>query len=54
MSRASTEQIIAHASLLRAIDRLLAEADQVRDKREALAKLLSQLNKPGDGQESGS
>lgn len=35
------DQIIAHVDLLRAIDRLLAQAQTVREKREALERLLS-------------
>ena len=41
MSRASTDPITAHVELLRAVDRLVAEAQVVRDKREALDRLLS-------------
>ena len=40
MSRTNPEQIIAHVDLLRAVDRLLAQADTVRAKREALDRLL--------------
>jgi hypothetical protein len=41
MSRATPDQIIAHVDLLRAVDRLLTQADVVRNKREALERLLS-------------
>lgn len=42
MSRDSTpDRIIAHVDLLRAVDRLLAQADTVREKREALNRSLS-------------
>jgi hypothetical protein len=41
LSRASTDPITAHVELLRAVDRLLAEAQAVRDKRAALDRLLS-------------
>jgi len=37
---ATPEQIIAHVGLLRAVDRLLRDADEVRQRREALAKLI--------------
>lgn len=40
MSQASTDQIIAHVDLIRAVDRLLEQAQLVRDKREILARLL--------------
>jgi hypothetical protein len=45
MSRVNTDQIIAHVELLRAVDRLLSQADIVREKRRDLDKLLSA---PGD------
>ncbi len=41
MSRENTDQIIAHVDLLRAVDRLLSQAEIVRAKREVLARLLS-------------
>jgi hypothetical protein len=40
MSRITPDQIIAHVDLLRAVDRLLAEARTLREKREALCRLL--------------
>jgi hypothetical protein len=40
MSRATPDEIIAHADLLRAVDRLLMEAQTVREKRETLDRLL--------------
>jgi hypothetical protein len=47
MSRANTDQIIAHVDLLRSLDRLLREAEAVRRKRAALDKLLaSSAEKP--------
>jgi hypothetical protein len=42
MSQASTDQIIAHAALLRAVDSLLSQAEVVRAKREALNKAIEQ------------
>ncbi len=43
MSRASPDPITAHVELLRAVDRLLADALIVRDRREALDRLLSEV-----------
>jgi hypothetical protein len=43
MRRATTDQIIAHVDLLRAVDRLLTQAEIVRAKREALDRLLPGL-----------
>ncbi len=40
MSQATPEQIIAHVDLLRALDRLLTQAEVVRQKRDALERLL--------------
>jgi hypothetical protein len=40
MSRATPDQVIAHVELLRAVDRLLVQAETVREKREALDRLL--------------
>jgi hypothetical protein len=40
MSRTPTDQIIAHVDLLRAVDRLLAQAQIVREKRATLERLL--------------
>jgi hypothetical protein len=40
MSRATPDQIIAHVDLLRAVDRLLTQAEVVRQKRDALERLL--------------
>jgi hypothetical protein len=40
MSRATPDRIIAHVDLLRAVDRLLVQAQTVREKREALDRLL--------------
>jgi len=37
---ATPEQIIAHVGLFRAVDRLLADADEVRRARAELARLL--------------
>jgi len=45
MSRATPDHIIAHVDLLRAIDRLLSEAETVRQKRYALNRLLSEREK---------
>jgi hypothetical protein len=42
MGQTNTDQIIAHADLLRSIDRLLSQAEIVRKKREALDRLLSE------------
>lgn len=39
----STDRIQAHLDLLRAVDRLLAEAEVVRDRRVALDRLFAQL-----------
>ncbi len=41
MSRATPDQIVAHIDLLRAVDRLLADAEVVREKRDTLERLLS-------------
>jgi hypothetical protein len=41
MSRATPDQIVAHVDLLRSVDRLLAQADVVRRKRDDLDRLLS-------------
>jgi hypothetical protein len=41
MTRTTPEQIIAHVDLLHAVDRLLTQAEIVREKREALDRLLS-------------
>jgi predicted membrane GTPase involved in stress response len=41
MSHTTPDHIIAHVDLLRAVDKLLKQADAVRDKREALERLLS-------------
>lgn len=48
MSRDTPDQIIAHVDLLRAVDRMLAQAEVVRTKREVLAQLLS--DRTDDGQ----
>jgi hypothetical protein len=40
-SRDTSDRVIAHADLLRALDRLLEEAQTVRQKRETLERLLS-------------
>jgi DNA-binding phage protein len=37
---ANPDHIIAHVALLRALDRLLSDAEDVRVKREALEKAL--------------
>ena len=47
MHHASPDQIIAHVDLLRAVDRLLKEAEEVRAKRDALTQLLA-LQVPSD------
>ncbi len=41
MSRNTPDQIIAHVDLLRAVDRLLEQAQVVRRKRETLERLLT-------------
>jgi hypothetical protein len=41
MSRATPDQIIAHADLLHAVDGLLTQADVVRKKRAMLDRLLT-------------
>jgi hypothetical protein len=41
MSRSTPEQIIAHVALLRAVDRLLEQAQVVRQRRETLERLLT-------------
>jgi hypothetical protein len=41
-----TDYIHAHLNLLRAIDRLLAEAEAVRDRRAALDRLLARTLAP--------
>jgi hypothetical protein len=41
MSRNTPDQIIAHVDLLRAVDRLLEQAQVVRQKRETLERLLT-------------
>jgi hypothetical protein len=38
----ATDQIIAHVDLLRAVDRLLQQAEEVREKRDALAESIQQ------------
>jgi len=40
MSRATPDQVIAHVELLRAVDRLLVQAETVREKRKVLDRLL--------------
>jgi hypothetical protein len=55
MSRTTPDQIVAHADLLRAVDRLLAQAEAVRAKREALDRLLfpnPEDHRPADERES--
>ena len=42
----ATDQIIAHVDLLRAVDRLLAEAEVVRGKRDALAESIRRDQPP--------
>jgi hypothetical protein len=51
-----TDSIIAHVDLLRAVDRLLSDAEEVRQKRAHLDELVNgkqrksislSLNKPG-------
>jgi len=41
MSRNTPDQIIAHVDLLRAVDRLLEQAQVVSQKRETLERLLT-------------
>ena len=41
MSHTNPDQIIAHVDLLRAVDRLLSEAQTVRKKREILELILT-------------
>jgi hypothetical protein len=41
MHKTSPYQIIAHVDLLRSVDRLLKESEELRAKRDALTKLLS-------------
>lgn len=40
MRRATPDQIIAHAALLRAVDRLLEQANEVRERRDNLDRLF--------------
>jgi hypothetical protein len=40
-TNANPDQIIAHVALLRAVDRLLTDADEVRERREELERLIS-------------
>ncbi len=42
-ARTSPDRIIAHVELLRAVDRLLVQADAVREKRALLEQLLPEL-----------
>lgn len=42
-SASSPDAIIAHAELLRAVDRLLVCADEVRTKRNALESVVNSL-----------
>jgi hypothetical protein len=46
MSRTTPDQIIAHVELLRAVDRLLAQAQIVREKRDTLDRLLAESGPP--------
>jgi hypothetical protein len=48
MSSANPDQIVAHVDLLRAVDRLLTDAEVVRQKREVLDRLLSSEPTEGD------
>ena len=41
MSRATPDQILAHVQLLRSVDELLAQAEAVRESRNALDRALS-------------
>ena len=36
MKQSTPDRVIAHVDLLRAVDKLLSQADQVREKREVL------------------
>jgi hypothetical protein len=47
MSRATPDQIIAHADLLHAVDRLLAQAQIVREKRDILEQLWTAHTQAG-------
>ena len=40
--QADTTRVIAHADLLRSVDRLLTQAETVREKRKLLGRLLSE------------
>ena len=48
MSRATPDRIIAQVDLLRAVDRLLMQAETVREKREALDRLLDDHEQVSD------
>jgi hypothetical protein len=41
----ASDRIIAHVDLLRAVDRMLAEAEAVRTKRATLDRILSDLSR---------
>jgi len=52
MSKTTPDQVIAHVELLRAVDRLLTDADTVREKREAIHRLF-QAEQATSGEKQG-
>jgi hypothetical protein len=50
---ATPDQIIAHIGLLRAVDRLLRDADEVRAKKESLERLISAPNSERESDREG-
>jgi hypothetical protein len=57
MGRHNPDPLVAHVDLLRAVDRLLEQAQVVREKRNALDRLLTPDRQPGgrtsaDGKEA--
>jgi hypothetical protein len=46
MTQPSIRRIIAHADLLRAVDRLLEQADDLRSKRDEIGRLFAAESHP--------
>jgi hypothetical protein len=46
MYQPSTDQIIAHADFLRAVDRFLRDVEELRIKREAISRLVREQTEP--------
>lgn len=51
MSKPNPNQILAHVELLRAVDRLLIEAETVRKKRDQLTQEISRASDDDRDQE---